>query len=104
VEVGTCVSSARADPRVEGSYAPGSTTSALEIAATSALPKSVQLEVQLARSPRKAVETYVFDFMAEGVRFELTSPVRGRRFSRPVHSTALPPFRRGRELLHRRGI
>ena len=32
--------------------------------------------------------------MAERVRFELTSPVKGLRFSRPVHSTALPPLRR----------
>src|ERR1700688_2568670 len=30
--------------------------------------------------------------LAERVRFELTSPVRGCRFSRPVHSTALPPL------------
>ena len=32
--------------------------------------------------------------MAERVGFEPTVPVRGRRFSRPVHSTALPPLRR----------
>src|SRR5258707_8708133 len=31
--------------------------------------------------------------LAERVRFELTSPVRGCPFSRPVHSTALPPLR-----------
>src|SRR5665213_1758918 len=31
--------------------------------------------------------------MAERVRFELTSPVKGLRFSRPVHSTTLPPLR-----------
>ena len=31
--------------------------------------------------------------LAERVRFELTRPVRVRRFSRPVHSTALPPLR-----------
>src|SRR5688572_32312204 len=31
--------------------------------------------------------------VAEGVGFEPTSPVRGCRFSRPVHSTALPPLR-----------
>ena len=31
--------------------------------------------------------------LAERVRFELTSPVRSLRFSRPVHSTALPPLR-----------
>jgi hypothetical protein len=30
--------------------------------------------------------------VAERVRFELTSPVKGLRFSRPVHSTALPPL------------
>ena len=33
------------------------------------------------------------DILAERVRFELTSPLRGCRFSRPVHSTALPPLR-----------
>jgi hypothetical protein len=32
-------------------------------------------------------------FLAERVRFELTSPVKDLRFSRPVHSTALPPLR-----------
>ena len=37
--------------------------------------------------------------MAERVRFELTSPVKGLRFSRPVQSTALPPLQ---FLLHRR--
>jgi hypothetical protein len=31
--------------------------------------------------------------MAEEVRFELTVPVKGRWFSRPVQSTALPLFR-----------
>ncbi len=31
-------------------------------------------------------------FLAERVRFELTSPVKDCRFSRPVHSTALPPL------------
>jgi hypothetical protein len=31
--------------------------------------------------------------LAERARFELAVPVRGRRFSRPVHSTALPPLR-----------
>ncbi len=30
--------------------------------------------------------------LAERVRFELTSPVKGLRFSRPVQSTALPPL------------
>jgi hypothetical protein len=30
--------------------------------------------------------------MAERVGFEPTVPLRGRRFSRPVHSTALPPL------------
>jgi hypothetical protein len=30
--------------------------------------------------------------LAEEVRFELTGPVKGRRFSRPVQSTALPLF------------
>ena len=37
--------------------------------------------------------------LAERVRFELTSPVRDRRFSRPVHSTALPPLQRPAILL-----
>ena len=32
--------------------------------------------------------------MAEAVRFELTEVVKLRRFSRPVHSTALPRFLR----------
>jgi len=31
-------------------------------------------------------------FLAERVRFELTKPLRVCRFSRPVHSTALPPL------------
>ena len=31
--------------------------------------------------------------LAERVGFEPTIPLRGRRFSRPVHSTALPPLR-----------
>ena len=31
-------------------------------------------------------------WMAEAVRFELTEDLRPRRFSRPVHSTALPRF------------
>ena len=34
--------------------------------------------------------------LAERVGFEPTSPVRGCRFSRPVHSTALPPLPRTR--------
>ena len=33
-------------------------------------------------------------FKAEGVGFEPTVPLRARWFSRPVHSTALPPLRR----------
>ena len=33
-------------------------------------------------------------FLAEAVRFELTEGSHPRRFSRPVHSTALPPLRR----------
>src|SRR5690349_11728646 len=31
--------------------------------------------------------------MAVRVRFELTDPVKGQRFSRPPHSTTLPPHR-----------
>ena len=34
-----------------------------------------------------------FQKLAERVRFELTGPAKARRFSRPVHSTALPPLR-----------
>jgi hypothetical protein len=33
------------------------------------------------------------DCLAEAVRFELTEDANPRRFSRPVHSTALPSFR-----------
>jgi hypothetical protein len=36
---------------------------------------------------------FPYILLAERVRFELTSPLRGCRFSRPVHSTALPPLR-----------
>src|SRR5688572_13742441 len=35
--------------------------------------------------------------LADGVGFEPTDPVKGRRISSPVHSTALPPIR----VLHR---
>ncbi len=34
-------------------------------------------------------------WLAEAVRFELTNDLRRCRFSRPVHSTALPSFRGG---------
>ncbi len=34
--------------------------------------------------------------MAEGERFELSEGFHPRRFSRPVHSTALPPLRSAR--------
>jgi hypothetical protein len=33
------------------------------------------------------------DIMAVRVRFELTEPVKVQRFSRPPHSTTLPPHR-----------
>ena len=33
--------------------------------------------------------------MADGVGFEPTEPLQARWFSRPVHSTALPPIRYG---------
>jgi hypothetical protein len=33
--------------------------------------------------------------MAVRVRFELTEPVKVQRFSRPPHSTTLPPHRAG---------
>ncbi|MEY4316869.1 MAG: hypothetical protein RI902_677 [Pseudomonadota bacterium] len=36
---------------------------------------------------------YLLDNLAEAVRFELTEGSHPRRFSRPVHSTALPSFR-----------
>ena len=35
----------------------------------------------------------ILDKLAEAVRFELTEDSHPRRFSRPVHSTALPSFR-----------
>src|ERR1017187_3733166 len=41
---------------------------------------------------------YLF-LLAERVRFELTSPVKGLRFSRPVQSTALPPLLRRRNII-----
>ena len=34
-----------------------------------------------------------FKKVAEGERFELSIPVKACRFSRPVHSTALPTLR-----------
>ena len=34
--------------------------------------------------------------VADGVRFELTEGVNPRRFSRPLHSTALPSIRGNR--------
>ena len=34
--------------------------------------------------------------VADGVRFELTEGLHPRRFSRPMHSTALPPILRVR--------
>jgi hypothetical protein len=37
--------------------------------------------------------------LAERGRFELPSPVKGCRFSRPVQSTALPPLRTGPAML-----
>src|SRR5450755_619863 len=49
---------------------------------------------------RRTVTTIVYKVhlghlrLAERVRFELTRPVRVCRFSRPVHSTALPPLHR----------
>ena len=49
---------------------------------------------------KKRVETkkrlkrrYFIEYLAEAVRFELTEDSHPRRFSRPVHSTALPSFR-----------
>ena len=39
-------------------------------------------------------------FLAEGERFELSEDFRPRWFSRPVHSTALPPLRRVGILLY----
>jgi hypothetical protein len=43
-------------------------------------------------APCDFVELTSFD-LAERVGFEPTVPVKERRFSRPVHSTALPPLR-----------
>jgi len=41
---------------------------------------------------------------ADGVRFELTIPLRGLRFSRPVQSAALPPVRLGPVIVGTRTI
>ena len=53
------------------------------------------------RRNKGAAETHCSDprpefwneYLAEGVRFELTVPLPTRRISSPVHSTALPTFR-----------
>ena len=45
-------------------------------------------------SPVKWEEPVLLDKMAEGERFELSDGLTHRWFSRPVHSTALPPLRR----------
>ena len=41
------------------------------------------------------------DWLADGVRFELTEGLHLRRFSRPVHSTALPSIRCGADSIIR---
>lgn len=43
---------------------------------------------------RKGLIIETLSNMAEGVGFEPTVGVNPRRFSRPLHSTALPPLRR----------
>ena len=42
--------------------------------------------------------------MAEGEGFEPSYPRRGKRFSRPPHSTTLPPLRGGNGILRMPGI
>src|SRR5208283_4194962 len=45
------------------------------------------------RSVRAISERLLDAIVAERVRFELTEPLRARRFSRPLPSTARPPLR-----------
>ena len=45
------------------------------------------------QATKKAPKGLFIDNLAEAVRFELTEGSHPRRFSRPVHSTALPSFR-----------
>ena len=42
---------------------------------------------------RLPTEIVTKEQVADGVRFELTEGVNPRRFSRPLHSTALPSIR-----------
>jgi hypothetical protein len=44
------------------------------------------------KKPQVTCVTWGFSYLAEAVRFELTEGSHPRRFSRPVHSTALPSF------------
>ena len=46
-------------------------------------------------SPVAAQNVGIVGVLADGVRFELTEPLRARRFSRPVPSTTRPPIRLG---------
>ena len=45
----------------------------------------------------------LIQYLAEAVRFELTEDSHPRRFSRPVHSTALPRFH-GRHHINKKGF
>ena len=42
--------------------------------------------------------TVVVGFLTERGRFELPLPLRADRFSKPAHSTALPPLQIGAEV------
>lgn len=41
---------------------------------------------------QKDLNVGLYGYLAERARFELAGPVKVLRFSRPVHSTALPPL------------
>lgn len=45
------------------------------------------------RNEKRAEKPVITDVLAEGVGFEPTKAVKPCRFSRPVHSTALPALR-----------
>jgi hypothetical protein len=53
-------------------------------------PMWVEMWVEIKKSPEGRMNKRG---LAEAVRFELTEDSHPRRFSRPVHSTALPSFR-----------
>ena len=61
-----------------------------------AVPDPVGVRLRINGSADTARVADDRDFLlspAEGVRFELTVSLRPQRFSRPPHSTALPPLR-----------